>query len=75
MDPSLFCGVSQQRPREVQQLEEVLQNDCFREVILLPPDSGDQNVDSDVEDDCEMAEPAGHLEVVEESDTEETEDE
>lgn len=38
--------------------------------ILLSSDSGDQNADSDVEDDSDLAEPAAHYRDFEESETE-----
>ena len=36
----------------------------IQEMTLLPPDSGDQNVDTDAEDDGEPVEPVGEVEVI-----------
>lgn len=64
MDPTAFYGASRRQPHLFCCVEEALANERAREIILLPPDSGDQNIDSDVEEDCNLAEPAGEVEVV-----------
>ena len=36
----------------------------IQELILLPPDSEDQNLDTDTKDDGHLVEPVGKMEVV-----------
>lgn len=70
MDPSFFYGASGLCSKVVWQIEEALDSESAQEIIMLLPDSGDKDLDSDVENDSDFTEPAGELEVVEEVDGE-----
>ena len=70
MDPSFFYGAPRLHSKVVQRIEEALDSESAHEIIILPPDSGDRDLDSDVENDNDLTEPAGELEVVEEVDSE-----